>query len=352
MSSKAQRLRRAGEKHPTKLKVPSTAPNSSAASSTEAEARATATTHRFANMATSCVPAAAADVCANCGKKGGDGVKLKNCTACLLVKYCGVDCQKAHRKQHKKACKKRAAELKDKRLYSQGHERLEGDFCPICTLPVKLPTGKHSSVKVCCMKRVCQGCSLAAFKMGIDDKCPFCRTPRPKDDAEALKMIRARMGRKDPEAIKFLGDQYSKGRFGLEKDMSRAVELWTEAANLGSAGAHHNLGRAYDNGLGVEQDVARGVSFYEKAAVLGHSGARHNLGCLDHDRVNYDRAVRHFLISAKMGFEESLEEIKKLFKEGLATESQYAEALKGYKGAMEEMKSPDREEAAKILMPH
>ena len=68
--------------------------------------------------------------CANCGKAGGDGVKLRNCTACLLVKYCGVGCQRAHRKQHKKACKKRAAELKDERLYGQGHERPEGDSCP------------------------------------------------------------------------------------------------------------------------------------------------------------------------------------------------------------------------------
>ena len=80
-------------------------------------------------MATSCVPAsAAADVCANCGQEGGNDVKLKNCTACLLVKYCGVDCQRAHRKQHKKACKKRAAELKDERLYGRGLERSEGDF--------------------------------------------------------------------------------------------------------------------------------------------------------------------------------------------------------------------------------
>ena len=50
------------------------------------------------------------EACANCGKHGGDIVKLKNCTACRLVKYCGVDCQKTHRKQHKKACKQRAAE--------------------------------------------------------------------------------------------------------------------------------------------------------------------------------------------------------------------------------------------------
>ena len=59
--------------------------------------------------------------CANCGAESGDAVKLKNCTACRLVKYCGVDCQKAHRGQHRGACKRRAAELKakDEQLYTQ-----------------------------------------------------------------------------------------------------------------------------------------------------------------------------------------------------------------------------------------
>ena len=85
------------------------------------------------------------EACAHCGKHGSDTVKLKNCTACLLVKYCGVDCQRAHRTRHKKACKRRAAELKDEQLYCQGHERPEGDFCPICTMPIPLPMDRHSS---------------------------------------------------------------------------------------------------------------------------------------------------------------------------------------------------------------
>ena len=77
------------------------------------------------------------DVCANCnvsacGAAADDSaVVLKNCAACLLVKYCSADCQRAHRKQHKKACKKRVAKLKDERLYRHGHERPERDFCPI-----------------------------------------------------------------------------------------------------------------------------------------------------------------------------------------------------------------------------
>ena len=48
--------------------------------------------------------------CSACGKEGGDS--LKACMACKMVKYCNRDCQIAHRPQHKKACKKRAAELR------------------------------------------------------------------------------------------------------------------------------------------------------------------------------------------------------------------------------------------------
>ncbi|EJK54635.1 hypothetical protein THAOC_25719 [Thalassiosira oceanica] len=134
------------------------------------------------------------EVCANCGTTASDIVKLKNCTACRLVKYCGVDCQRAHRKRHKKACKQRAAELEDERLYSQGLKRPERDFCPICTLPIPLPMHEHSFFKACCTKQICNGCSMAARKRGMFD-CAFCRTPMPDNDADMLAMIRARVKR-------------------------------------------------------------------------------------------------------------------------------------------------------------
>jgi len=196
-----------------------------------------------------------APACANCGKEPDSAVKLKNC-ACLLVKYCSVDCQKAHRKQHKKACRQRAAELKDERLYNQGHERPEADSCPICTLPIPLPKAKHSLLNLCCMKRICNGCDHAAKKRGMYD-CPFCRTPYPKDDAGSLAMVRARVAKKDPEAIAHLGTEYSNGNLGLQQNMRRAVELWKEAAELGSVGALHNIAVSYYKGEGVERDEVK-----------------------------------------------------------------------------------------------
>ena len=46
------------------------------------------------------------DVCANCGRKADATTKLKNCTGCHSVKYCGVNCQKKAWRSHKKECKK------------------------------------------------------------------------------------------------------------------------------------------------------------------------------------------------------------------------------------------------------
>ncbi|EJK48939.1 hypothetical protein THAOC_32222 [Thalassiosira oceanica] len=305
--------------------------------------------HKILNVTMSCVLVAGDgdEACANCGKQGSDTVKLRKCTACRLVKYCGVDCQRAHRKQHKKACKQRVAELKDEQLYSQGHERQEGDFCPICALPILFPRVDHSFFKACCMKRICRGCSLAARKRGMFN-CPFCRAPLPGDDADALAMVQARVAKKDPEAINFLGEKYCEGDFGLEKDRRKAVELWTEAAELGSIEAIFNLGVAYYYGDGVQEDNAKGIEFWSKAAMQGHVVSRHSLGNHEGRKGNYDRALRHYLVSAKMGYEESVEMIKMMFMDGIATKEHYAEALRGHQDAVEEMKSHDRDEAKRL----
>jgi len=63
---------------------------------------------------------------------------------------------------------------------------------------------------------------------------------------------------------------------------------------------------------------------------------------------NHDRAVRHFLISAKMGLKDSVEVIKEMLMAGDATKEQYAEALRGYQDAVEEMKSHNRDEAKRL----
>ena len=305
------------------------------------------------------LPSKPTDVCANCNVSAcashdaaEDGaVVLKKCTACLLVKYCSVDCQRAHRSKHKKECKRRAAELMDELLYGQGRERPEGDFCLICTLPIPLPMGDHSLFNVCCMKLVCDGCSVEATRRGMGETCEFCRTPVPKDCASTLAMAKKRIDAGDAEATNFLANNYYHGHggLGLQKDINRAIELWAEAAELGSVDARFRLGNAYISGEGVEKDEERGAFLWKQAAMKGDARSRFFLGGFELEKGNCNLALKHFSISAKMGHADSLDMIKKLFMDGVATKVQYAEALKGYGDAVEETKSHQREEAKRVL---
>ena len=159
-------------------------------------------------------------------------------------------------------------------------------------------------------------------------------------------MLRARVEKKDPEAIHSLGKDYHYGSKGLQKDMRKAVELYNEAAELGSIDALYSLVRLYHSGEGVQQDKNKAIQLWTKAAMKGHAESRYILGCWEVEREYPDRALRHFLISAKMGLKESLESIKEQYMSmfGNVTKEQYAEALKGYQDAVEEMKSHDRDE--------
>ena len=115
-------------------------------------------------------------------------------------------------------------------LMKKGRTMSEDDDCPICSLPLPLDS-KESMFQVCCMKKVCNGCLLAARKRGMRN-CPFCRTPMP-DESQTLAMIQKRVDAGDPVAIMFLGSQYRFGLYGLEKDVRMAVELYERAAELG-----------------------------------------------------------------------------------------------------------------------
>ncbi|EJK61143.1 hypothetical protein THAOC_18413, partial [Thalassiosira oceanica] len=234
------------------------------------------------------------------------------------------------------------------RLLSEGHERAEGDRCPICFLFVGLPFEEHAQMNVCCMKTVCDGCELAARQQGIYDRCPFCRAPLPSDDASALAMIQKRVNKGDAEAIYHLGNQYFYGLLGFTKDVPRAIELWTQAAELGSLDALNDLGHMYYNGDGVQQDKPRGIRHWQQAAMKGNVLSRHGLGYNEYNNGNCELAVQHWMISAKLGYEKSLNAIKQMFMGGLATKAQYARALRGYGAAVEETKSHQREEATRL----
>ena len=282
--------------------------------------------------------------CANCGKAEVDDIKLKKC-ACKLVKYCSVECQKNHRPQHKKACKKRIAKIRDDKLFRQPEENDVGE-CPICCLPLPIDKGKFS-INSCCSKYICNGCNHANKQREIEQgqypKCPCCREPLPKtqeaNDQNCMKRVKAN----DPEAIRELGK-----RCRDTGDYNKAFEHFTQAAELGDIEAHFEVSLLYRNGKGVEKDMKKAVYHLEEAAIGGHPDARNNLGCIEQERGRIDRAFKHWIIAAKQGYDNALEAMKKGFALGYVSKDDYAAALRGHQAAVDATKSKQREEAYKF----
>ena len=280
------------------------------------------------------------ETCANCGKEGGDS--LKACTACFMVKYCNRDCQIAHRKQHKKECKKRAAELHDEKLF----EEVENEDCPICFLPLPLDIG-HTQFQSCCGKIICAGCVYAIKISEGKDLCAFCRIPPPRSHEEDHERLKKHIKSGNAEAFSQLSGYYARGTDGMPQDRQKANELCIKAGELGCANAYYNLGVNYDTGTGVEIDKKRAIHYFELAAMMGHVWARHNLGCLE--GFNYDRAKKHFAVAARAGYKESLDAIKQMFMNELVTKDEYAHILRAYHERQKEMKSDAREKAAMLI---
>ena len=286
--------------------------------------------------------ATADEVCASCGKAALDDVKLKICTACKLVKYCSVECQKNHRRQHKKACKKRAAEIREDRLFQQPEISHHGE-CPICCLPLSLDENK-SSMTACCSKYICNGCDHAnnfrEWKQGLEPKCPYCREPVP-DTLEVIEQQNMkRVKANDPAATFKMGVKYH-----YEEDYEGAFEYYTKAAALGGIEAHYNLSCLYHEGKGVEKDTKKKMYHLEEAAMGGHPIARDNLGCEEMCNGRIDRAYKHFIIAANLGYDDALEEVKKGFMKGFVSKEDYAAALRGHQAAVDATKSPQRDAA-------
>ena len=111
--------------------------------------------------------------------------------------------------------------------------------------------------------------------------------------------------------------------------------------------AQYDLACMYHKGEGVEKDEKKESYHWEQAAIGGHPDARHNLGCEELKSGRFDRAIKHFIIAAKQGYDESLKAVKNGFRSGVGVVSKedYAAALRGHQAAVDATKSEQRKAA-------
>jgi hypothetical protein len=306
--------------------------------------------------------------CAECGEEGG--ASLKTCKSCKLVKYCNAMCQRNHWPKHKKECKQRAAELRDEALFTDPPDK---EDCPICFLPmpvrilscISLPPATASSVPIydyaevsgrlasiatekyysCCGKSICVGCMDSFFDSGNIETCPFCNAVLVLPHDERVGQIMKRVEANDAGAMCQLGCYYYHGNGGLLQDRTKALELWTQAAALGSRDAHNNLGVEYD----VRGDLKRAKFHYEAAAMAGHEVARHTLACIESDSGNMGRAVKHWIIAASAGSYHAMHDLITCFEEGIVTRETIYTTLAAYNNSCAEMRSEARDNYIRVM---
>ncbi|EJK45901.1 hypothetical protein THAOC_35462 [Thalassiosira oceanica] len=163
--------------------------------------------------------------------------------------------------------------------------------------------------------------------------------------------IAKRMALDDANAYCQIAGDYSLGDSGKPLDYGRAFELYTRAAALGSPDAHYELGNMYRSGKGRDINVKKAKHHYQLGAIGGSVPARSNLAVIEAQQGKAKRAMKHFKITARNGFGKGIEGLRVGYSQGLGlvTKEELDEALLAYKAAVDEMKSEERDIAAKYL---
>jgi len=161
---------------------------------------------------------------------------------------------------------------------------------------------------------------------------------------EADKNLMKRVQVNDPVAMRCLGSERA-----LEGDYTSALKYLTKSATLGDAVAHYQLSVMYHEWCGVERDEEKKVYHLEEAAIAGDPSARYNLGNHEMKNGRIERAVKHWIIAANLGDEDSIQRLKQCYADGEVSKEEFAAALRAHHDAVEAtkkaMKSPQREAA-------
>jgi len=155
------------------------------------------------------------------------------------------------------------------------------------------------------------------------------------------------------QALSMLASSYDTGESDLTQDSKMAHQLWMEAVELGgSKDAHYNLSQSYSEyhkERGVEKDDKKELYHLEEAAMLGDAAARCELGFYEGERGNWDRAKKHWILSAAAGCKGCMERIKRGKKKGAVSNDEYKRTLRAHRKSLNLTRSAQRDAARKRL---
>lgn len=129
------------------------------------------------------------------------------------------------------------------------------------------------------------------------------------------------------------GDMLFFGK-GCGRDLGKAVEYYSRAAEAGNDEAQYNMGYCYEEGLGVFRSPARAVKWYRLSAEQGNAKSQNNLGNCYYwgSGVAQDckEAFKWYTLSAGQGYGWAQYNLAECYEEGRGTAKNSAEAQRLY----------------------
>ena len=298
---------------------------------------------------------------------------LQMCTSCRSVWYCSRDCQKAHRKTHKKYCDKEKTRIANyKTTIAVHHETIDDtdddddddddlfrivpptqDDCPICLVPLSPERvdgpSFRTTFKPCCSKDICRSCideydrvrqekfhedRLRGMTPSQDAFCPLCKTLCAYTNAGWVEQLENRIAKKVVRAMEYGLRMWLTGSLPAgRKNPQRVFELCEQiiAIDPSNASGYEYLAILYGCGAGVEQDSSKEKHYTILAAKAGHSLVRFKLGNEElKNNGNVERAVKHWWIAATNGHNRALRTIALAYKLGLVSKEKHSSACTSY----------------------
>ena len=255
------------------------------------------------------------------------------------------------------------------RLYSDNPMGFQSEECPLCCVPLPVAFGSQDAVFLeCCGKRICSACrhesrravrqenlnrkSTRTNKSAQKDKvllCAFCRSPTTAGDNDMLKArIEKRMELGDTYAMNVMGSRHISGRYGVAKDLQKAVDLFQQSVKLGSTVGCATLGSFYiDGSYGLSKDGKKARELLELAA---NSGSPHCfassfecIGVLEMNNDNTELAMGYWRVIAAGGHDGAMKRLWKCYHSGQMSKASLEDVLRMHQASILEGSSECRD---------
>ena len=219
--------------------------------------------------------------------------------------------------------------------------------CSICMIPLPLDAGDTKLLK-CCGKMICNGCLYknVTAKGTADQKCAYCRQPMlsAHDPKNYLKGLKKLMKKNNPHAFMHMALEYSAGEDVFQSD-TKALQMYTCAAELGRIDAYTEIGRYYNTGKVVGQDRSKALTFYKISAKKGSMIAHQLLAKYEEKFGNTQNRIGHLKVLASAGDQQTMNSLIQL---NLLSKDDLTQTLCACQASQNEMKSKDRDDARAI----